>query len=174
LRRRAIDSGPFSSLVTGRASRSWSALHTAGPSEIARVVGSLALLRLRGQRPHRRSAEQRDERGASFDHLVGALTASLADIQVVCKLLTKSAPHAGQSLLTCGLVASVIGSTCTRHGLPNSIDRLRRYFAHPFLNGFQRIRCRLRGRGAIYWWEALTAPTLDSAGGLASGAIDQT
>jgi hypothetical protein len=39
LRRRAIDSGPFSSLVTGKASRSWSALRTAGLSEIARVVG---------------------------------------------------------------------------------------------------------------------------------------
>jgi hypothetical protein len=30
LRRRAIDSGPFLSLVTGRASRSWSALHQPG------------------------------------------------------------------------------------------------------------------------------------------------
>jgi hypothetical protein len=61
-------------------------------------------------------------------------------IKVVRKLLTKSAPHVGQCLLACGLVASVIGCTRTRHGLPNSIDRLRRYFAHPFLNGFQRRR----------------------------------
>ena len=59
-------------------------------------------------------------------------------------LLTKSAPHVGQSLLACGLVASAVGCTRTRHGLPNGFDRLRRHFAHPFLNGFQRTRCRLR------------------------------
>ena len=40
LHRRAIDSAPFSSLATGRASRSWSALRTAELSEIARVVGA--------------------------------------------------------------------------------------------------------------------------------------
>src|SRR5262249_57668698 len=62
------------------------------------------------------------------------------------KLLTKSAPHVGQSLLACGLVASVIGCPCTLHALPDSIDRLRRYFSHPLLNGFQRTRCRLRAR----------------------------
>jgi hypothetical protein len=39
LRRRAIDSVPFLSLVTGKASRFWSALRTAGLSEIARVAG---------------------------------------------------------------------------------------------------------------------------------------
>src|SRR6266581_3189946 len=39
LRRRAIDSAPLSSLVTGRASRSSSALRTDGLSEIARVAG---------------------------------------------------------------------------------------------------------------------------------------
>ena len=99
--------------------------------------------------------------GVSLDHLIGAgesLTAAQsADvIKVVRKLLTKSAPHVGQSLLACGLVASVIGCTRTRHGLPNSIDRLRRYFAHPFLNGFQRTRCRLRacsghGFGSRRW-----------------------
>jgi hypothetical protein len=38
LRRRAIDSGPFSSLVTGKVSRSSSALRIAGLSEIARVL----------------------------------------------------------------------------------------------------------------------------------------
>ena len=37
---------------------------------------------------------------------------SVEVIKVVRKLLTKSAPHVGQSLLACGLVASVIG--CTR------------------------------------------------------------
>jgi hypothetical protein len=46
-------------------------------------------------------------------------------IKVVRKLLTKSAPHVGQSLLGCGFIASVIGCTRTRHGLPDSIDRLR-------------------------------------------------
>ena len=35
----AMDKGPFSSLVTGRVSRSWFALRTDGLSEIARVVG---------------------------------------------------------------------------------------------------------------------------------------
>ena len=39
LRRRAIDSGPFSSLASGRASRSWSGLHTDELFEIARVRG---------------------------------------------------------------------------------------------------------------------------------------
>src|SRR5262249_57050734 len=62
------------------------------------------------------------------------------------KLLTKSAPHVGQSLLACGLVASVIGCPCTLHALPDSIDRLRRYFSHPLLNGFQRTRCRVSAR----------------------------
>jgi hypothetical protein len=64
--------------------------------------------------------------------------------KVVRKLLTKSAPHVGQSLLACGLVASIIGCTSTRHGLPDSIDHLRRYFAHPFLNDFRRTRRGLR------------------------------
>jgi predicted PolB exonuclease-like 3'-5' exonuclease len=38
LRRRAIDTAPFSSLVTGRASRSWSALRTDGLSEFCVIV----------------------------------------------------------------------------------------------------------------------------------------
>src|SRR5262252_6377526 len=79
-----------------------------------------------------------------FDHLVGAGKQRRRTKQV--KLLTKSAPHLGQSLLACGLVASVIGCPCTLHALPDSIDRLRRYFSHPLLNGFQRTRCRLRAR----------------------------
>src|SRR5262245_9682804 len=66
--------------------------------------------------------------------------------QAIRKLLTKSAPHVGQSPLACGLVASIIGCPCTLHALPDSIDRLRRYFSHPLLNGFQRTRCRLRAR----------------------------
>jgi hypothetical protein len=44
LRRRAIDSGPFLSLATGRACRSWYALRTAGLSEIAWVVGVHSVL----------------------------------------------------------------------------------------------------------------------------------
>src|SRR6516225_4338970 len=39
LRRRAIDSVPFSSLATGRASHSWVALRTDVLSEIGRAVG---------------------------------------------------------------------------------------------------------------------------------------
>ena len=39
LRRRAVDSAPFSLLATGRVSRSWSALHTDELFEIARAVG---------------------------------------------------------------------------------------------------------------------------------------
>jgi hypothetical protein len=62
-------------------------------------------------------------------------------IKVVRKLLSAARRP---NLLACGLVASVIGCTRTRHGLSNSIDRPRRYFAHPFLNGLQRTRCRLR------------------------------
>src|SRR5215831_12694363 len=62
-----------------------------------------------------------------------ASAAQSADaIKVVRKLLTKSAPHLGQCLLACGLVTSAIGCTRTRHGLPDSINRLSRYFAHPF------------------------------------------
>src|SRR5262252_1653429 len=76
-----------------------------------------------------------------------ASAAQSADaIKVVRKLLTKSAPHLGQCLLACGLVTSAIGCTRPRHGLPDSINRLSRYFPHPFLNGFQRTRCRLRAR----------------------------
>ena len=51
--------------------------------------------------------------------------------------------HLGQSLLACGLVTGAIGCTRTRHGLLHSLNRLRRYFAHPFLNGSHRARCRL-------------------------------
>jgi hypothetical protein len=39
LRRRAVGTAPFSSLLTGKAAPSWSALRTAGLSGIARVAG---------------------------------------------------------------------------------------------------------------------------------------
>src|SRR5262249_24026628 len=69
-----------------------------------------------------------------------------SEIEQSSKLLTKSAPRLGRILVACGLVTSAIGCTRPRHGLPDSINRLSRYFAHPFLNGFQRTRCRLRAR----------------------------
>jgi hypothetical protein len=59
------------------------------------------------------------------------------------KLLTKSALRLSQSLLARDLVTSTISCTRTRHGLLNGLSRLRRYFAHPFLNGSHRARRRL-------------------------------
>jgi hypothetical protein len=43
-RRRAIDSAPFSSLVTGRVSRSWSALRIDGLSETAGLLARVHTL----------------------------------------------------------------------------------------------------------------------------------
>jgi hypothetical protein len=75
-----------------------------------------------------------------------------ATINICCasssKLLTKRAPHVGQSLLASGLVAGAIGCTRTRHTLLDSMNRLRRYFAHPFLDGKHRARRRLNTRPA--------------------------
>src|SRR5437660_7239706 len=67
-------------------------------------------------------------------------------------LLTKGMLNVRQRLLACGLVTGAVGCTRPRHTLLESSNRLRRYFAHPFLNGSHRARCRLNthvaGHGA--------------------------
>jgi len=66
-------------------------------------------------------------------------------------LLIKNALHLGQSLLACDFVTGGIGCTRTRHGLIDSVKRLRRYFAHSFLNGSHRTRRRLSNPNHGAW-----------------------
>ena len=56
---------------------------------------------------------------------------------------SERALRVGERLLACVLVAGTVSCTRTRHGLRDSVNRLRRYFAKSFLDGSHRAWCRL-------------------------------
>jgi len=65
------------------------------------------------------------------------------DSKIVSLIATERALHIGKRLLACGLITGAVGCTRARHSLPDGVNRLRRYFAKPFLSGSHSARCGL-------------------------------